>query len=162
MLFGVSITQVCKPYWQATYSSANDAQDLYYVSYPRDFKVIKSTGAWIRVWYILSILQPKIVYTIFAIDIFQSIVVAMTCWHTLCSGWGRPAALTYPGWTFNAVPFISGFGTYYKHCGCSLSLRPEGRNSWCLGPNLLCVENTYPRKMESSTVFNRTGGLLFT
>ncbi|TBU62368.1 hypothetical protein BD310DRAFT_919268 [Dichomitus squalens] len=47
------------------------------------------------------------VYIIFALDIFQSIVVANEAWETLCSGWGRPINLQFPGWTFTALPIVS-------------------------------------------------------
>ncbi len=48
------------------------------------------------------------VYTIFALDIFQSIVAASEAWQTLCVGWGRPSNLQYPGWTFTGLPLVSG------------------------------------------------------
>ncbi|KAI0712238.1 hypothetical protein C8Q76DRAFT_651614 [Earliella scabrosa] len=47
------------------------------------------------------------VYTIFALDIFQSIVVACEAWQTLCAGWGRPINLQFPGWTFTGLPIVS-------------------------------------------------------
>ncbi|KAM5543780.1 hypothetical protein V8D89_002397 [Ganoderma adspersum] len=48
------------------------------------------------------------VYGIFALDVFQSIVVAAVGWQVLVSGWGRPINLQFPGWSFAATPFISG------------------------------------------------------
>ena len=47
------------------------------------------------------------VYTIFALDVFQSIVVACEAWQTLCAGWGRAVNLRFPGWTFTALPIVS-------------------------------------------------------
>jgi len=48
------------------------------------------------------------VYMVFILDIFQSVTVWALAWHALCTGWGRVAALTFPGWTFSAVPAVSG------------------------------------------------------
>ncbi|PIL27208.1 hypothetical protein GSI_10352 [Ganoderma sinense ZZ0214-1] len=48
------------------------------------------------------------VYGIFALDVFQSIVVAAVGWQVLVSGWGRPINLQFPGWSFAATPFVSG------------------------------------------------------
>ena len=64
--------------------------DIYHVSFPRERFAI-----WVSV------------YIIFALDIFQSIVVANEAWETLCSGWGRPINLQFPGWTFTALPIVS-------------------------------------------------------
>jgi len=48
------------------------------------------------------------VYMIFILDIFQSVTTWVLAWHALCSGWGRVDALTFPGWTFSAVPAVTG------------------------------------------------------
>nr|VWO95456.1 Beta-glucosidase (EC [Ganoderma boninense] len=48
------------------------------------------------------------VYGIFALDVFQSVVVAAVGWQVLVSGWGRPINLQFPGWSFAATPFVSG------------------------------------------------------
>ncbi|KAF8797578.1 hypothetical protein BYT27DRAFT_6933856 [Phlegmacium glaucopus] len=48
------------------------------------------------------------VYMIFLLDIFQSVAVGSLAWHALCSGWGRFNALLFPGWTFSAVPAVTG------------------------------------------------------
>lgn len=64
--------------------------DIYHVSFPRErFAIVFS------------------VYTIFALDVFQSIVVASEAWQTLCAGWGRPINLQFPGWTFTGLPIVS-------------------------------------------------------
>ncbi|PIL22607.1 hypothetical protein GSI_15297 [Ganoderma sinense ZZ0214-1] len=63
---------------------------IYHVSFPRDRFAIWGS-----------------VYTIFALDIFQSIVVACEAWQTLCAGWGRSVNLQFPGWTFTALPIVS-------------------------------------------------------
>lgn len=55
----------------------------------------------------------RIVYVIFVLDIFQSVVVAANAWHLLCSGWGRETALIFPGWTFIALPIVSGIGDFF-------------------------------------------------
>jgi len=64
---------------------------LYHINFPRDSWKLKA-----------------LVYVVFSLDIFQSVAVAILCWHTLVSGWGRPSALLFPGWTFSAVPAASG------------------------------------------------------
>ncbi|KAF8797592.1 hypothetical protein BYT27DRAFT_6934491 [Phlegmacium glaucopus] len=48
------------------------------------------------------------VYMIFLLDVFQSVAVGSLAWHALCSGWGRFNALLFPGWTFSAVPAVTG------------------------------------------------------
>ncbi|KAI0683734.1 hypothetical protein BC835DRAFT_1423012 [Cytidiella melzeri] len=48
------------------------------------------------------------VYTVFLLDIFQSIVVAAQGWYALGLGWGRPLALLQLNWTFGTVPAITG------------------------------------------------------
>ncbi|KAI1790129.1 hypothetical protein LXA43DRAFT_891511 [Ganoderma leucocontextum] len=63
---------------------------IYHVSFPRD-----RFAVWVSV------------YTIFVLDIFQSIVVASEAWQTLCAGWGRSVNLQFPGWTFTALPIVS-------------------------------------------------------
>ncbi|KZV66158.1 hypothetical protein PENSPDRAFT_98416 [Peniophora sp. CONT] len=64
---------------------------LYHVSTYND-------ATWIR----------SLVYVIFLLDTYHSIVAAFMGWNFLCSGWGRPSALVYPGWTFVSIPIISG------------------------------------------------------
>lgn len=59
--------------------------------------------------------MPSEVYVVFALDIFQSVVIAALCWHTLVSGWGRGSALIFPGWTFIALPIVSGIGKYLQN-----------------------------------------------
>ncbi|KAI0311431.1 hypothetical protein OF83DRAFT_761819 [Amylostereum chailletii] len=63
---------------------------IYHLSFPRERWMIQTT-----------------VYTIFALDIFQSVVVGASAWQTLCTGWGRPINLQFPGWTFTALPIVS-------------------------------------------------------
>jgi hypothetical protein len=48
------------------------------------------------------------VYTIFILDIFQTVTVGAFAWHLLCSGWGLFSALIFPGWTFSAIPAVTG------------------------------------------------------
>ncbi|KAI0035391.1 phosphatase inhibitor-domain-containing protein [Vararia minispora EC-137] len=47
------------------------------------------------------------VYIIFVMDSLQTVVSAFMGWGYLCSGWGHMSALTFPGWTFVAIPMIS-------------------------------------------------------
>ena len=49
-------------------------------------------------------------YSVFLLDAFQTVVVAEECWHSLVTGWGRPEALLFPGWSFVALPIVSGVG----------------------------------------------------
>ncbi|KAI0315783.1 hypothetical protein OF83DRAFT_1173494 [Amylostereum chailletii] len=48
------------------------------------------------------------VYIIFALDIFQSVIGLDMGWGVMIAGWGQVQALTYPGWTFAAIPAVSG------------------------------------------------------
>ncbi|KAJ3879846.1 hypothetical protein F5051DRAFT_325022, partial [Lentinula edodes] len=64
---------------------------IYHLSFPLDSYILQGS-----------------VYTVFVLDVFQSIVVATTGWHTLCTGWGHPSSLQFPGWTFTALPCVSG------------------------------------------------------
>ncbi|VDC03047.1 unnamed protein product [Peniophora sp. CBMAI 1063] len=64
---------------------------LYHVSTYND-------ASWIR----------SLVYVIFLLDTYHTVVAAFMGWNFLCSGWGRPSALVYPGWTFVSIPIISG------------------------------------------------------
>ncbi|EJC99665.1 uncharacterized protein FOMMEDRAFT_160092 [Fomitiporia mediterranea MF3/22] len=70
-------------------SNSNNA-DIYHVSFPNDGKIMKSS-----------------VYTIFLVDILQTIFVAVYAWRVLCFGWGRPALLPFPGWSLTAIPTFS-------------------------------------------------------
>ncbi|KAI0313143.1 hypothetical protein OF83DRAFT_1175947 [Amylostereum chailletii] len=63
---------------------------IYHISFPRERWTIQAS-----------------VYIIFALDIFQSVVACALAWKTLCSGWGRPVNLQFPGWTFSAIPCVS-------------------------------------------------------
>ena len=107
MLFGISIVQLCT--FSSMCSTLNPSQgtcstnadrvlphlDIYHVSFPRDRFAVWAS-----------------VYTIFALDIFQSIVVACEAWQTLCAGWGRSVNLQFPGWTFTALPIVSSISRY--------------------------------------------------
>ncbi|KAF5343942.1 hypothetical protein D9756_005762 [Leucocoprinus leucothites] len=64
---------------------------LYHLYFPNDQRWIKT-----------------LVYTVVALDVFQSVVVAENCWHSLVSGWGREEDLLFPGWSFIALPIVSG------------------------------------------------------
>ncbi|KAJ3755313.1 hypothetical protein EV360DRAFT_72951 [Lentinula raphanica] len=71
------------------------------------FQFIGSIFSWCL--FGISIVQLlSTVYIIFVLDVFQSVVVATSGWHTLCTGWGHPSVLQFPGWTFIALPCVSG------------------------------------------------------
>lgn len=93
------------------------ASDIYYLSFPNDPLIIQGSGVlWEGTSSITYHLLVCSVYTVFVIDIFQSVVVAVTGWHSLCSGWGHQSALTFPGWTFSALPCVSGIGKQVPLC----------------------------------------------
>ncbi|KAF8797715.1 hypothetical protein BYT27DRAFT_7204122 [Phlegmacium glaucopus] len=48
------------------------------------------------------------VYVIYVLDIFESVAVAVLAWQSLASGWGRAVSLIFPGWTFSAIPAVTG------------------------------------------------------
>ncbi|KAF8800590.1 hypothetical protein BYT27DRAFT_7199723 [Phlegmacium glaucopus] len=48
------------------------------------------------------------VYMIFLLEIFHSVTVGALAWNALCSGWGRFTSLLFPGWTFSAIPAVTG------------------------------------------------------
>ncbi|KAF8326565.1 uncharacterized protein EI90DRAFT_3069705 [Cantharellus anzutake] len=64
---------------------------VYYVSFPKDSR-------WIKI----------LVYTLFFIDTLQTALTTHNAWHFLAKGWGDPEALIKPGWSWIAVPLISG------------------------------------------------------
>ncbi|KAF9061467.1 hypothetical protein BDP27DRAFT_1394255 [Rhodocollybia butyracea] len=86
LLIGPIVTWAFLAFRSSSYNS-----DIYYLSFPSDPVIIQGS-----------------VYAIFILDIFQSVVVATAAWHSLCSGWGHPSALEFPGWTFTALPCVSG------------------------------------------------------
>ncbi|KAI0321918.1 hypothetical protein OF83DRAFT_1280079 [Amylostereum chailletii] len=59
---------------------------IYHISFPHDRKGIQF-----------------LVYVVFALDIFLTVVAAAMGWHVLCAGWGRTTNLVRPGWTFAAI-----------------------------------------------------------
>jgi len=64
---------------------------VYYINFPQDSKLIKTS-----------------VYTIFLLDVFQSICVAGFGWKNLCWGWGREEALLTLNWSLYGIPVVSG------------------------------------------------------
>ena len=42
------------------------------------------------------------------LDRIVTLVIEDNAWHFLASGWGDPGALTKPGWSWIAVPLLSG------------------------------------------------------
>ncbi|KAI1787646.1 hypothetical protein LXA43DRAFT_1164860, partial [Ganoderma leucocontextum] len=47
--------------------------------------------------------MQTLVYWVFILDIFLTVVAAAMGWHILCAGWGRTTNLIQPGWTFSAI-----------------------------------------------------------
>ncbi|KAI0754899.1 hypothetical protein C8Q80DRAFT_396807 [Daedaleopsis nitida] len=64
---------------------------IYHTSYPLDRRSLQIT-----------------VYSIFALDIFQTIIAADAAWDMLCSGWGRSINLRFPDWSWYCLPIVSG------------------------------------------------------
>ncbi|KAK7447000.1 hypothetical protein VKT23_014213 [Stygiomarasmius scandens] len=64
---------------------------FYYISFPNDKLVFKVT-----------------VYTLFILDLCQTVGITSTVWHFLCSGWGRPEHLFLTDWGFAMIPLFSG------------------------------------------------------
>ncbi|RPD56572.1 hypothetical protein L226DRAFT_251716 [Lentinus tigrinus ALCF2SS1-7] len=69
---------------------------MYHVSFSQDHRFIQISA-----------------YTIFLLDVFQSIVAANEGWQVLITGWGRSVNLEYPGWTFVALPVVSSLVSFW-------------------------------------------------
>ncbi|EJF59788.1 hypothetical protein BD309DRAFT_1016901 [Dichomitus squalens] len=59
---------------------------IYHISFPNDRKGIQF-----------------LVYWVFILDIFLTVIAGAMGWHVLCAGWGRQTNLIQPGWTFSAI-----------------------------------------------------------
>ncbi|QRV79274.1 hypothetical protein RhiJN_07289 [Ceratobasidium sp. AG-Ba] len=64
---------------------------IYYLSFPNDSRVIKS-----------------LVYGLFFVDCVQTALTTHNAWHFLSRGWGDLHVLDDPGWSWIAVPLLSG------------------------------------------------------
>ncbi|KAG8679163.1 hypothetical protein FRC09_019208, partial [Ceratobasidium sp. 395] len=64
---------------------------IYYLSFPNDGRVIKS-----------------LVYGLFLVDCVQTALTTHNAWHFLSRGWGDLHVLADPGWSWIAVPLLSG------------------------------------------------------
>ncbi|THU82109.1 hypothetical protein K435DRAFT_872662 [Dendrothele bispora CBS 962.96] len=64
---------------------------VYYMSFPRDKLWIKAA-----------------VYTLFALDLVQTVAVTDSSWSFLITGWGRPEHLHITEWGFAFIPFFCG------------------------------------------------------
>ncbi|QRW21583.1 hypothetical protein RhiXN_06572 [Rhizoctonia solani] len=64
---------------------------IYYLSFPNDSRVIKS-----------------LVYGLFFVDCVQTALTTHNAWHFLSKGWGDLRVLSDPGWSWIAVPLLSG------------------------------------------------------
>lgn len=101
MLLGISVVQLCELSTyeykaEHTLMGRSTVTDIYHVSFARDHRFIQTS-----------------VYTIFLLDVFQSIVAANEGWQVLIAGWGRTVNIAYPGWTFIALPIVSSLGIFY-------------------------------------------------
>ena len=146
MLFGISIVQLCASAFRLQPITGPSSSvlsrviaDIYHVSFGfRDHRFIQVS-----------------VYTIFLLDIFQSIVAANEGWQTLIAGWGRPENLRFPGWTFIALPIVSTIGAWLRS---QLSLTGSiGSRSLDVGANVLCLEDTTAGEVDGGTRHDRLG-----
>ncbi|CAE6511105.1 unnamed protein product [Rhizoctonia solani] len=64
---------------------------IYYLSFPNDSRIIKS-----------------LVYGLFLVDCVQTALTTHNAWHFLSRGWGDLRVLSDPGWSWIAVPLLSG------------------------------------------------------
>ncbi|KAI0799848.1 hypothetical protein BC629DRAFT_202807 [Irpex lacteus] len=64
---------------------------VYYCSFPHDSKAVKT-----------------LVYCVFILDVFQSVVIAIMGWGIFCERWGYPIQLLAVNWTNGALPCSSG------------------------------------------------------
>ncbi|KAG8743246.1 hypothetical protein FRC10_012290 [Ceratobasidium sp. 414] len=64
---------------------------IYYLSFPNDSRIIKS-----------------LVYGLFFVDCVQTSLTTHNAWHFLSKGWGDLHVLDDPGWSWIAVPLLSG------------------------------------------------------
>ncbi|CAE6438264.1 hypothetical protein ACGC1H_007007 [Rhizoctonia solani] len=64
---------------------------IYHISFPNDSRVIKS-----------------LVYGLFFVDCVQTALTTHNAWHFLSRGWGDLRVLSDPGWSWIAVPLLSG------------------------------------------------------
>lgn len=64
---------------------------IYHLSFPNDSRVIKT-----------------LVYSLFFVDCVQTALTTHNAWHFLSKGWGDISVLTNPGWSWIAVPLLSG------------------------------------------------------
>ncbi|KAI0337690.1 hypothetical protein BDW22DRAFT_858715 [Trametopsis cervina] len=90
----------------------------YSMHYPRDTLVIKVT-----------------VWSVFLLDIFQTLTMASLGWYALCSGWGRPLALLRLNWTFSAVPAVTGIVAAWVQTFYAWRIYKIGQ--WMIVPGLI-------------------------
>lgn len=115
LLFGISIMQLCtKPPLSFSPDHQLTARQTTTTFISRATTGSSSPPVRLRVQRtyrpVTDSMCPFAVYIIFALDIFQSVATAAMGWHALCTGWGRPSSLSEPGWTFSAIPAVSGIG----------------------------------------------------
>jgi hypothetical protein len=98
-LFGILILQVCKSELfalarlplLANIVHIRGRADFYHISFPHDKPSIKC-----------------LVYFLFITDTVQTALTTHNAWHFLARGWGDPSVLERPGWSWIAVPLLSG------------------------------------------------------
>lgn len=110
-----SLHALVSPLYLSDSQSTESLTDMYYLNFPRDHWLIKTTGKYLSFNFFnphtaLTVYTMRPVYTIFVLDILHCAITTYVGWHALCSGWGRPLALMYPGWTFSGIPALSSIG----------------------------------------------------
>ncbi|KAI0712241.1 hypothetical protein C8Q76DRAFT_481543 [Earliella scabrosa] len=91
---------------------------IYYTSFPRDRSAIRVT-----------------VYSIFFLDIVQTVLAAGEAWDTLCAGWGRPINIQFPDWSYWCLPMVSGIVAAWVQIFYAWRIYQVGR--WKLIPSLI-------------------------
>ncbi|TFK81603.1 hypothetical protein K466DRAFT_604365 [Polyporus arcularius HHB13444] len=93
---------------------------IYHVSFARDHRFIQTS-----------------VYTIFLLDVFQSIVAANEGWQVLIAGWRRTVNIAYPGWTFIALPIVSSLVSLWVQTFYAWRIWQLGK--WKVVPGLVII-----------------------
>ncbi|KAI0757747.1 hypothetical protein C8Q80DRAFT_1265609 [Daedaleopsis nitida] len=81
-----------------------------------------------------------LVYWVFFLDVFLSVVAAAMGWHILGAGWGRATNLIQPGWTFSAIG--AGDGIIATTVQFFYAWRIWVLKSWVILPALICAVAT--------------------
>ncbi|THV01183.1 hypothetical protein K435DRAFT_655786, partial [Dendrothele bispora CBS 962.96] len=101
---------------------------FYYTSFPNDKTLIKVS-----------------VYSLFLMDIFQTIAISSTAWSFLCAGWGRPENLHLTDWGFGLIPMFCGVCSaavqmFFSWRIYSLGMKmPQKKMFWIAIVFIICV-----------------------